>query len=87
MHKKKEKKKKKGGWGGGGGGGGIFCRIEWVAETHRNMCTCVYNVTHGSAIATKWPARVKKAKKRGPERPAYSRNSSNADTETISAYG
>ena len=31
---------------------GIFCRIQPVAETHRNMCTCAYYVTTGSAVAT-----------------------------------
>ena len=51
----------------------IFCCIEWVAEMHRNMCTCAYYVTLGSTVA----AWVKKMKKRGPERPAYSHISSN----------
>ena len=51
--KKKEKKKE-----------GIFCGIEPVAETHRNMCTCAYYVILGNAVATEWPARVKKTKKR-----------------------
>ena len=35
-------------------------------------CTSVYFVTLRSAVTTKWPAWVKKTKKRGPERPAYS---------------
>ena len=56
---------------------GIFCHTEQVAEMHRNMCTCAYYVTLASAVMTKWLAQVKKTKKRGPERPAYSRISSN----------
>ena len=31
---------------------GIFCGIEPVAETHRNMCTCAYYVILGNAVAT-----------------------------------
>ena len=43
----------------------------------RRTETCAYYVTPGSAVATKWLARVKKTKNLHTERPAYSRISSN----------
>ena len=58
----------------------ILCRIEWVAETHRkkNIYLCILRTSlWGVVVPNKWPAWDKKRKKRGPERPEYSRNSWN----------
>ena len=54
---------------------GIFCRMEWVAETHRNMCIIMCVLRHsGDCGRDKMASSTEEDEE---ERPAYRRISSN----------